>query len=89
MGVLDHNDLENILVTVNEWKLAGLPARKIASELDRMGFRRPSPTVAWQTHHVLNLIQELRKRGELAPIGQLRAQCQEAEQTPAYHFPED
>ncbi len=89
MGVLDHNDLENILLTVKELKLAGLPARKIASELDRMGFRRPSPTVAWQTHHVLNLIQELRKRGELAPIGQFKAQSRPPAQKLSCRFPED
>lgn len=89
MSILDHNDLENILLDVKRLKLEGLPARKIASELDRMGYKRPCRTVRWQTHHVLNLIKELRRRGEIPPRGQFKAKYQLTEQRPAYHFSQD
>lgn len=89
MSVKHHNDLENILSDVKRLRLGGLTARRIAAEIDRMGYKRPSPTVAWQTHHVLNLIQELRKRGELAPIGQFKAQSRPPAQKLSCRFPED
>ena len=89
MSILGHNDLENILLDVKELKLAGLTAKKIASELDRRGYKKPSPTVSWQTHHVLKLIAELRRRGEIPPRGQFKAKYQLTEQRPAYHFSQD
>jgi len=87
MSILDHNDLENILLDVKKLKLQGLTAKKIASELDRKGDRKPSPTVTWQTHHVLNLIKELRRRGELPPIGKFKEQFQASEQKISYSYP--
>ena len=89
MSVKHHNDLENILSDVKRLKLAGVPARKIASELDRLGYRKPSPTTTWQTYHVLNLITELRRRGEIPPIGQLRAQSRPPAQKLSCHFSKD
>lgn len=87
MSILDHNDLENILLDVKRLKLEGLPARKIASELDRMGYKRPCRTVRWQTHHVLNLIKELRRRGEIPPRGQFKVLFQASEQNISCHYP--
>jgi hypothetical protein len=87
MSILDHNDLENILLDVKRLKLQGFTAKKIASELDRKGYRKPSPTVTWQTHHVLNLIAELRKRGEIPPRGQFKAKFQASEQNLSYRYP--
>ena len=89
MSILDHNDLENILLDVKRLKLEGLPARKIASELDRLGYKKPCRTVRWQTHHVLNLIKELRRRGEIPPIGKFKEQFQASAQKISCHFPED
>ena len=59
MSVKHHNDLENILSDVKRLRLQGLTARRIAAEIDRMGYKRPAPTVAWQTYHILQLIAEL------------------------------
>ena len=87
MSILNHNDLENILLDVKELKLAGLTAKKIASELDRLGYKKPSPTVGWQTHHVLKLITELRRRGEIPPRGQFKAKYQLVEQNLSCHYP--
>jgi len=87
MSILAHNDLENILLDVKRLKLQGLTAKKIASELDRRGYKKPSPTVTWQTHHVLNLIAELRKRGEIPPRGQFKAKYQLVEQKLSYRYP--
>ncbi len=87
MSIRYRNDLENILSDVKKLRLAGLPARKIASELDRMGYKKPSQTVGWQTHHVLQLLEELRRRGELPPRGRFKEQFQQLEQEPACHFP--
>jgi repressor of nif and glnA expression len=87
MSILGHNDLENILLDVKRLKLQGLTARKIASELDRLGYKKPCRTVRWQTHHVLNLIAELRKRGEIPPRGQFKAKYQLAEQKISYLYP--
>lgn len=89
MSILAHNDLENILSDVKRLRLEGLTARRIAAKLDRLGYKRPAPTVAWQTYHVLNLITELRKRGELAPIGQFKAQSRLPAQKLSCRFPED
>ena len=87
MSVLDHNNLENILLDVKRLKLQGWTAKNIASELDRMGYKKPSPTVGWQTHHALKLIAELRKRGEIPPRGQFKAKYQLAEQKLSCHYP--
>ena len=87
MSILNHNDLENILLDVKELKLAGLTAQQIAIELDRLGYKNPSPTVSWQTHHVLKLIAELRKRGEIPPRGQFKEQFQASEQKISYRYP--
>jgi hypothetical protein len=87
MTIRYRDDLDNILSDVKKMRLAGLPARKIASELDRRGYKKPSPTVAWQTHHVLQLLEELRKRGELPKRGQFKERFQQLEQEPACHFP--
>jgi hypothetical protein len=90
MPVLSHHDLENILLTVKELRLAGWTARRIASELDRLGYKRPAPTVAWQTQHSLQLIQELRRREQLPPLGErVKAQYRRPAQKPSCHFPED
>jgi len=89
MSVKHHNDLENILSDVKRLRLEGLTARRIAAEIDRMGYKRPAPTVAWQTYHILQLIVELRQRGELAPIGQLRAQSRPPAQKLSCHFSKD
>lgn len=89
MPVLSHNDLENILLTVKELRLAGMTARKIADELDRLGYKRPAPKDAWQTQHTLQLIKELRRRGQLPPLGKkVKAQCRRPVQKPSCHFPE-
>jgi hypothetical protein len=87
MSTRRYNDLENILVDVKRLKLAGWTAKKIASELDRLGYKKPSPTVSWQTHHVLKLIAELRKRGEIPPLGQFKAKYQLTEQNLSCHYP--
>ena len=71
MPVLSHHDLENILSTVKELRLAGWTVRKIADELDRMGYKKPAPKDAWQVQHVLRLIQELRRRQQLPPHGKM------------------
>ena len=90
MPVLSHNDLENILLTVKELRLAGWTARKIAGELDRLGFKRPAPKDAWQTQHTLQLIAELRRRGQLPPLGnKVKAQCRRPAQKPACHSPKN
>jgi len=90
MPVLCHNDLENILLTVKELRLAGWTARKIADELDRLGYKRPAPKDAWQTQHAIRLIQELRKRGQLPPLGKkVKAQSRRPVQKPSCHFPKD
>jgi len=89
MSILNHNDLENILLDVKELKLAGLTAKKIASELDRLGYKKPSPTVSWQTHHVLKLIAELRRRGELPAIGHFKEQFRPSAQKISCHYPKD
>jgi hypothetical protein len=87
MSVLAHNDLENILLTVKELRLQGLTARRIAAELDRLGYKRPCRTVAWQTYHALQLIAELRRRGEIPPRGQFKAKYQLVEQKLSYLYP--
>jgi hypothetical protein len=87
MSVKHHNDLENILSDVKRLRLQGLTARRIAAEIDRMGYKRPAPTVAWQTYHILQLIAELRKRKEIPPIGQLRAQSRPPAQKLSCHCP--
>jgi hypothetical protein len=90
MPVLCHNDLENILLTVKELRLSGWTARKIADELDRKGFKRPAPKDAWQTQHAIRLIQELRRRGQLPPLGKkIKAQCRRPAQKPSCRFSED
>lgn len=58
-------------MTVKELRLSGMTARKIADELDRMGYKRPAPKDAWQTQHVLRLIKELRRREQLPPRGKI------------------
>ena len=87
MTIRYRNDLENILSDVKKLRLQGLPARKIASELDRLGYKKPSQTEGWQTHHVLQLLEELRRRGELPKRGQFKERFQQLEQEPACHFP--
>lgn len=87
MSVKHHNDLENILSDVKRLRLQGLTARRIAAEIDRLGYKRPAPTVAWQTHHVLNLIQELRRRKELPPIGKFKEQYRPPAQKLSCHCP--
>ena len=87
MSILAHNDLENILSDVKRLRLQGLTARRIAAELDRLGYRRPSPATAWQTYHVLNLITELRKREELPPIGKFKEQYRPPAQRLSCHCP--
>lgn len=89
MSILAHNEHENILLDVKRLKLQGLTARRIAAELDRLGYKKPCKTVTWQTHHVLNLIKELRRRGELPPIGKFKEQFQASAQKISCHFPED
>lgn len=90
MPVLSHNDLENILLTVKELRLSGMTARKIADELDRLGFKRPAPKDAWQTQHVLRLIQELRRRQQLPPHGKMvKVKYRAPAKKPASHFPKD
>jgi len=90
MSALNHNDLENILLTVRELRLSGWTARRIASELDRLGYKRPATTVAWQTQHALQLIAELRRRNELPPLREkVKAQCRRPAQKPFSHYPKD
>ncbi len=89
MSILAHNEHENILLDVKRLKLQGLTARRIAAELDRLGYKKPCKTVTWQTHHVLNLIAELRKRGEIPPRGQFKEQFQASEQKISCHYPKD
>lgn len=90
MPVLSHHDLENILLTVKELRLAGWTARKIADELDRLGYKRPAPKDAWQTQHTLQLIAELRRRGQLPPRGKMvKAKYRRPAQKPACHFQKD
>jgi peptidoglycan hydrolase-like protein with peptidoglycan-binding domain len=90
MPVLCHNDLENILLTVKELRLAGMTARKIADELDRLGYKRPAPKDAWQTQHAIRLIQELRRRGQLPPLGKkVKAQYRAPAKKPASHSPKN
>jgi len=86
MPILSHHDLENILLTVKELRLDGWTARRIAGELDRLGFKRP----AWQTQHTLQLIAELRRRGQLPPLGEkVKAQCRRPAQKPSCHSPKN
>jgi len=88
--VLSHHDLENILLTVKELRLSGMTARKIADELDRIGYKRPAPKDAWQTQHALQLIKELRRRGQLPPLGKrVKAQYRRPVQKPSCHFQKD
>ncbi len=87
MSILAHNEHENILLDVKRLKLQGLTARRIAAELDRLGYKKPCKTVTWQTHHVLNLIKELRRRGEIPPIGKFKEQFQASEQKISCHYP--
>ena len=87
MSVKHHNDLENILSDVKRLRLQGMTARRIAAELDRLGYRRPSPATAWQTYHALQLIAELRKRGEIPPIGKFKEQYRPPAQKLACHCP--
>ena len=90
MPVLSHHDLENILLTVKELKLSGWTARRIAAELERLGYRKPAPKDAWQTQHALRLIAELRRRNELPPLGEsVKAKYRRPVQKPSSHFPED
>lgn len=90
MSILNHHDLENILLDVRELKLSGLTARKIAAGLDKMGYKTPLSHTGWQTHHVLKLIEELRRR-EMLPQKEekVKAQYRRPAQKPACHFPED
>ncbi len=74
--ILSHNDLEEILLVVKKLRLQGLTARRIASELDRLGYKKPSQ-VRWQTFHALQLLAELRRRGELPPRGQFKERFQQ------------
>jgi len=88
--VLSHNDLENILLTVKELRLAGWTVRKIADELDRMGYAKPAPKDAWQVQHVLRLIKELRRRQQLPPHREIvRVQYRPPAKSAASHFPKD
>ena len=87
MSVKHHNDLENILSDVKRLRLEGLTARKIAAELDRLGYKRPAPTVAWQTYHILQLIAELRKRKEIPARGQFKEQYRPPAQKLYCHCP--
>jgi hypothetical protein len=87
MSVKHHNDLENILSDVKRLRLEGLTARKIAAELDRLGYKRPAPTVAWQTYHILQLIAELRKRKEIPARGQFKEQYRPPAQKLSCHCP--
>lgn len=90
MPVLSHNDLENILLTVKELRLSGMTARKIADELDRMGYKKPAPKDAWQTQHVLRLIKELRRRQQLPPHREIvKVKYRPPAKKPSSHFPED
>jgi len=89
MSVKHHNDLENILSDVKRLRLEGLTARKIAAELDRLGYKRPAPTVAWQTYHILQLIAELRKRKEIPARGQFKEQYRPPAQKLSCHFSKD
>lgn len=40
MSILAHNEHENILLDVKRLKLQGLTARRIAAELDRLGYKK-------------------------------------------------
>ena len=65
--LLNHPQLKDILMAVKNMKLEGVAIQKIANALSR-NFEPPTPyRHAWESSFVIQLLEILRKSGELPP----------------------
>lgn len=67
-----HPKHKEILTIVRDLKLEGKTVPAICHALSRAGYRAPGKartSPSWQACHIIDCLQELRKRGELPEAG--------------------